>query len=126
MTQNDKAAVCGPVTITLSGPQGSGKTRLAAAIRAALEANGNKVVAYGPAVPVVERRWRKLYSAETAQVMLVECQGDAEAESSKLLETLKAARAVLTSILGDETESRIIAEQVSIIDAAISKAEVAA
>ena len=48
------------------------------------------------------------------------------AASLDLVQALKASRAVLTSILGTDTENAIIAEQVAVIDAAIAKAEVAA
>jgi len=43
--------------------------------------------------------------------------------SPELLEALKASKAVLTSILGDTYEHKIIKEQVKIIETAIAKAE---
>ena len=46
------------------------------------------------------------------------------AAAPDLAEGLKAARAILKSILGADLESMIIAEQVAIIDAALAKAGV--
>lgn len=46
------------------------------------------------------------------------------AAAPDLADGLKAARAILKSILGTDLESMIIAEQVAIIDAALAKAGV--
>ncbi|MDY3551423.1 hypothetical protein R5W24_000499 [Gemmata sp. JC717] len=60
-----------------------------------------------------------------AEKIRTQSQAQLFAASPRLVEALKASRAVLANILGTEMESRIIAEQVAIIDAALAEAEVA-
>lgn len=71
---------------------------------------------------------RLLHNGYTDPAGLPESEANARlvAAAPDLLDAVKASRAVLTSILGTETESAIIAEQVAVIDAAIAKSEVVA